>query len=450
MRRRDLAKNNIRQAKSITLGSTKKVFRDFVGQSDRDDIFRFRVRSSGGSSVRLKLKGLQANADLQIFSPKQSVRQTRRRIGRIDFSDLSNAQIRRFLTVEGRSRRGGRRNETINVDLDPGTYFIAVSARGNADTRYRLITRATDIPVQTPVTDTPTTGTPTTDTPGTGSPIVDSPVTGSPTVGNPTTGNPAIVVDDLQVTPLYNGSGLPTQQGSLTLEQIPVPISAIPANLQPFVGLLPPEAAELVTSTPFATQTATAGGVVLDTRGSTDPNAGYAGYSNYTVDLSGISLTDPTNINFSPVNPNFPALDSTAGYSLSFDLAITEESSVPDRSGFSLLVVGSDSRAIELDFKSDRIFAQAASFGAAETVVPGFSLSNLNSYTLDVANGGYELFANGSSILSGSLRNYAFDPAASDPPLPANPYATPNFVFLGDLTDGGSSVTTLGPVSLFT
>ena len=176
---------------------------------------------------------------------------------------------------------------------------------------------------------------------------------------------------------------------------------------------LPAEAQELITANPFASQTATAGGVVLNTQnnGAADPREGYAGYSNYSVDFSNVSLSNPSNITFSPASPNLPVLDSAGGYSLRFSLAINAESSVPDRAGFSLLVVGNDRRAIELDFKSNQIFAQAAAFGRAETVVPSFNLAARNNYQLSVANGRYRLLANGSQILTGALRRYAFDPA---------------------------------------
>lgn len=405
MSRQDLARNKINQAKAIALTPRQQVFRDAVSLQDKNDLFR--VRASGNSRVQLNLRGLRGNADLQIFKPRQSLQDTRRRIGRADFSRLSGARIRRALTLVGQSRRGGRSNEAITANLAPGTYFIRVFHRGRASTPYRLIAKATSTQAPPPAQTR---------------------------------------------TQLYNGSGLPTQQNNLVLGQVPIPTADIPANLRPFIPFLPDEAQELITPTPFATQTPTTNGVVLDTRNraAANPNVGYAGYSNYEVDFSNISLSNPTDFTFSPVNPNFPTLDNAEGYSLTFNLAINAESSVADRAGFSLLVVGSDRRAIELDFKSNQIFAQAVAFGKAERVTPTFNLAARNNYRLNVANGRYSLFANGAQILTGAMRRYAFDPNTSDPPLPANPYATPNFIFAGDLTDGGSSRTTLGPVSLFT
>jgi len=429
MRRRDLAKNKLNQAKSIALGPQRQVFKDFVNPQDKNDLFRF--RASGSTNLQLKLRGLKENADLQVFTPKTSNRAVRRNIGKTDWSRLSGKDIRQFLTPVARSRKSGRKSEAIAVDVEPGIYYIRVSSRRQADTRYRLIGKAVDILSAPPSPTAPS------------NPTSPAPIPTSPSPATP---------GSITTTALYSGTGLPTDQGALTLGQVPIPSSEVPAELQPFLPFLPDSAADFITPTAFASQTSVPGGVVLDTRNASaaDPNEGYAGYSNYTVDLSSVSLNDPTNITFSPVDVTFPVLDSAGGYSLTFDLAINAESSVADRAGFSLLVVGNDTRAIELDFKADRIFAQAAAFGAAETVLPSFNLANRNSYKLNVANGGYTLFGNGSPLLSGALRNYDFDPAASDPPLPANPYATPNFIFAGDLTDGGSSRTTLGPISLFT
>jgi hypothetical protein len=42
---------------------------------------------------------------------------------------------------------------------------------------------------------------------------------------------------------------------------------------------------------------------------------------------------------------------------------------------------------------------------------------------------GYTLAANGSTVLSGPLRDYTLAPP---PPLPINPYTTANLIFLGD------------------
>ncbi|MGB3615648.1 MAG: PPC domain-containing protein, partial [Elainellaceae cyanobacterium] len=106
MRRRDLAKNKLNQAKSIALGSKRQVFKDFVNSQDQNDLFRF--RASGSTNVKLKLRGLKDNADLQIFAPKTTNRDVRRNIGKTNWSRLSGAKIRQFLTPVARSRKAGR------------------------------------------------------------------------------------------------------------------------------------------------------------------------------------------------------------------------------------------------------------------------------------------------------------------------------------------------------
>ena len=48
----------------------------------------------------------------------------------------------------------------------------------------------------------------------------------------------------------------------------------------------------------------------------------------------------------------------------------------------------------------------------------------------------YTLAANGSTVLAGSLRDYTLAPP---PPLPLNPYHTPNLIFLGDDTSSAQA-----------
>ncbi|MDB9526902.1 hypothetical protein PN498_12960 [Oscillatoria sp. CS-180] len=195
-----------------------------------------------------------------------------------------------------------------------------------------------------------------------------------------------------------------------------------------------------------------------------DANTGYAGYTNYTINLEEI---DPNNLDieflsnldesleFVKVNDNFPDLDPTPGFTVAFDLAISEEASDPNRAGFTVIAVTDDpTKAIEIGFKtegSDRAFAQSANFTEAEnsSATPlDFSVSK--TYWLSVSGETYSLAANGVEILTGNLRDYQFDPTTSDPPFPeaANPYETPNFLFWGDNTDQGYSEFTLGKIEV--
>ena len=107
-----------------------------------------------------------------------------------------------------------------------------------------------------------------------------------------------------------------------------------------------------------------------------------------------------------------------------------------DRAGFSLIVVSSDKRAIELGFWKDRIWAQAD--GAAEppagplfTQAEGAAFNTQVGripYTLVVQGDAYTLSSTGTPILSGKLRDYSAFNGLPDP------YETPNLIFLGDDT----------------
>ena len=169
-------------------------------------------------------------------------------------------------------------------------------------------------------------------------------------------------------------------------------------------------------------------------------NTGYAGYTNYDP-LSAQST-------FTLLNPAFPRLDRSTEFTLSFNVAVTAETSNPNRAGFSITAISSDGAGIELGFKeqgaNDRIFAQSADFIESE-----FITTNINAattYVLTILGNSYTL-SNGTQTLTGSLRNYNFNPAASTPPLPFNPYISPNFLFFGDNTDQGNATFTLGAIS---
>jgi hypothetical protein len=116
-----------------------------------------------------------------------------------------------------------------------------------------------------------------------------------------------------------------------------------------------------------------------------------------------------------------------------------------------LIVISNDGKGIELGFKrkqlEDRIFAQADDFKEAE-YTSALDISVATDYVLAVVDDSYTLFADGTTILNGSLRYYQFDPSKSSPPLPFNPYVTPQFLFLGDDTDKGYATFTLETVAI--
>jgi hypothetical protein len=170
-----------------------------------------------------------------------------------------------------------------------------------------------------------------------------------------------------------------------------------------------------------------------------------AGYSNRGVNL----LTNPvTPSTF--VNPAFPSLDRTTGYTLKFTVAILSESGTNfDRAGFSVLALGSDNQGIEIGFQDNfevgTVFAQNFDFTQGESAnVSLFGILRASTdYELAILGSNYSLSANNTQILSGSLRSY--NAAAL-----LNPYQTPDFIFLGDNTSQAQANINLGNVSLTT
>ncbi len=145
------------------------------------------------------------------------------------------------------------------------------------------------------------------------------------------------------------------------------------------------------------------------------------------------------------------ALHRTSGYRMSFQLEILSEShSNSNRAGFSLIVLSSDIRGIELGFWTDEIWAQhddnvpGELFTHGEGYTPGSTFSGEVSYQLDILGNGYSLRADNQQVLSGVLRDYTSFTGLIDP------YETPNFIFLGDDTGSANAGVIIGQVTLET
>ncbi|MEG4070610.1 cadherin-like domain-containing protein, partial [Microcoleus sp. Pol11C2] len=161
-----------------------------------------------------------------------------------------------------------------------------------------------------------------------------------------------------------------------------------------------------------------------------------------------------------PLNPSFPPLDRTTGFSLSFNLQIISESRTnQNRAGFSIVAVTSDRKAIEIGFQqlsatSGKIFAQGDGitpnpggqtnglFVAAENVP--YNTNIATNYTLRVQGDTYFVSDGSDIILTGPLRNYSGFSGLIDP------YEIPNFLFLGDDTTSAQANINLTRVSLQT
>ncbi|HWQ12866.1 MAG TPA: hypothetical protein VNL77_08700 [Roseiflexaceae bacterium] len=215
--------------------------------------------------------------------------------------------------------------------------------------------------------------------------------------------------------------------------------------------------------------------VLYDGRGGTTPDA--QGFTFLTIPPLAAAATqsyDPikswTSLDSMPVTGEsagyfarvgaVPELDRTAGYTVSLTLQLVAEQHAgsdrnqdgrDDRAGFSLTVLGSDLRGIELGFWQGRVWAQddgrddpEALFTQAEGAAFDTSAA-LATYELRVLGEGYTLLAGGAPLLSGRLRDYtAFEPG----PLQPDPYETPNLVFLGDNTSSAAARIHIAAVSL--
>lgn len=161
----------------------------------------------------------------------------------------------------------------------------------------------------------------------------------------------------------------------------------------------------------------------------------------YTLDTTGAGVVIWGNGRLSPL-----PLDTGAGFDLSFSLQVQSETHTSvNRAGYSLVVVGADNtRALEIAFWSGSVWVYDYDashpdrfvHGADTTFDTGASLRN---YTLSVRNQQFTLAGDGTTLLAGALNDYTAEGA---------PYTVPNFIFFGDDTSRGNSITKLGFVSI--
>ena len=156
----------------------------------------------------------------------------------------------------------------------------------------------------------------------------------------------------------------------------------------------------------------------------------------YTLDTTGAGVGIYGNARISAT-----PLDTAAGFTLSFSLKVLAESHTDSsRAGYSVLVVGADpTRAVEIAFWTDHVWTYDYSGGFVHGADASFATGAMHNYSLAVAGQQYQLSADGNLLLSGALKDYT--PGGA-------PYTTPNFIFFGDDTSRGVSVTQVGSVAL--
>ncbi len=142
--------------------------------------------------------------------------------------------------------------------------------------------------------------------------------------------------------------------------------------------------------------------------------------------------------NGNQLNSQFPTLDQTAGFTIDFDAKVNSEShSSNDQAGFGVVLLASDRLGIELGFWNNEIWAKQIVFGVdgkaslthdnVERVVRDTTVTTR--YELSIVDNTYKLFADGSPILTGKVKNYSpYNPTE----LAYNPYQQSNYFFIGD------------------
>lgn len=206
---------------------------------------------------------------------------------------------------------------------------------------------------------------------------------------------------------------------------------------------------QFVTLNNAASQVAAGGKTTLNSTA-----LGQAGQGGYFSHLGAPGFGVPV----APINPTWPAqntMTAATGYTVRFDIAVTQEAHNADnqRAGFSVILISGNLKGIELGFWTDRLFAYEGGTGPSLFTPAEFASRDntaLTRFEYTVLGNDYAVFINqhyASPILTGVLRDYtAFNAAGAG--LPFNPYAVNDFMFLGDNTSRGQSVTEISYIAI--
>jgi hypothetical protein len=151
-----------------------------------------------------------------------------------------------------------------------------------------------------------------------------------------------------------------------------------------------------------------------------------------------LQISDQAGYFASPLQ--MPQLDRTAGYTVRFTTQVLEEThNNSNRAGFSVIVLSSDLKGIELGFWTDQVWAQSPQFTRTETATLDTTVG-LIAYELAIIGNSYTL-TGGGATLSGPLRDYSSF---------GDPYNRANFLFLGDDTTSAGARIRLAKVDITT
>ncbi len=230
--------------------------------------------------------------------------------------------------------------------------------------------------------------------------------------------------------------------------------AAVVELYDPAQNSLPGQQGWLPLVLPPAQQSFSGGLTNLDTTATYDARGGYFSEAPWDGSLK---------------HPNMPVLDRMLGYTVRFDLQVVSEGhgvgndlrddngdGLADRAGLSVITVSQDLLGLELGFFEDRVWAYAADGESANSLftqaegVAFDTTTRLTHYELAVQGNSYHLSADGSEILTGSLRNYSDNVVDNNVDSLVDPYDNQSFLFFGDDTRSADSNMLLGAISVST
>ncbi|MEB3339278.1 Ser-Thr-rich GPI-anchored membrane family protein [Okeania sp.] len=108
--KKDKAGNSRKKAYNFGVLNDDEKLKEYVGRSDKKDYYKFKVKEK--TDVDIDLRGLSGNADLYLENNKGKVLE--------------------------KSTKSGKKAENIERTLNPGTYYVRVQPKGNANANYTL------------------------------------------------------------------------------------------------------------------------------------------------------------------------------------------------------------------------------------------------------------------------------------------------------------------------
>lgn len=439
----DYAGNSLDSSRIFPPSIGTLTYTDFVGGSDAKDYYR--ISFDNLTNASLKLDSLTDNADARILDST----------GKVIASSLNT----------------GATSETINGTLEAGTYYVEVSSTDGANTNYNL-TVSTENPLSKAISLGELNGTNSLEKSSTLALSSNDFYRFSVKTENTVNAVLDNLSDDanLQVIWDVNKNGLVDQSDAIFSSQ---QTGTTPKQLK---GFLPPGdnyyvrvISNAATPVNYKVTLSTVNQVQTTYNyysGSGTPDQGTPalffdkstdGGTQTAIESSSQLVSTTYGVaGYSKYDGGTVKLDRSKGYKLSFKVQLNSEShfgdnnsdKLDDNAGFNVSVTSSDGKGIELGFWSNEIWAKnydAASGSFALThdssEKAAKNTTAMTNYELSVVGDNYQLFANGSYVLSGKLRDYSGI---------GEKYGLSDYFFLGDNSSSAKADVNIGSISLIT